>query len=130
VFGSDSLWYGAPQWQIEAFWRFQIPEEIAKKYGYPQLTTDAKRRILGINSAALYKLPHTVKAFKSVPNDYERLIPDSLKATLNFPDFSKPGSDRGASYSVPNDKLAELRADYLAAGGHPGNRRYGWIQRP
>src|SRR6185295_5083439 len=23
VFGSDSLWYGAPQWQIEAFWRFQ-----------------------------------------------------------------------------------------------------------
>jgi len=25
VFGSDSVWYGSPQWQIEAFWRFQIP---------------------------------------------------------------------------------------------------------
>ena len=28
VFGSDSVWYGSPQWQLEAFWRFQIPEEI------------------------------------------------------------------------------------------------------
>ena len=32
VFGSDSLWYGGPQWQIEALWRFQIPEQIAEKW--------------------------------------------------------------------------------------------------
>src|SRR5919198_2565426 len=56
VFGSDSLWYGAPQWQIEAFWRFQIPQDIAKKYGYPQLTEGDKRKILGLNSARLYKV--------------------------------------------------------------------------
>jgi hypothetical protein len=129
MFGSDSLWYGAPQWQIEALWRFRIPEEMAKKYGYPQLTANAKRRILGLNSAALYKLPTGVARYKPMPKDYEARIPDSLKATLNYPGFSKPGSDRGAQYSVPNDKLAELRKDYLAAGGHPGNRRYGWIRR-
>jgi predicted TIM-barrel fold metal-dependent hydrolase len=23
IFGSDSVWYGSPQWQIEALWRFQ-----------------------------------------------------------------------------------------------------------
>ena len=35
VFGSDSVWYGSPQWQIEALWRFQIPEALREKYGYP-----------------------------------------------------------------------------------------------
>jgi predicted TIM-barrel fold metal-dependent hydrolase len=120
VFGSDSLWYGAPQWQIEAFWRFQIPQEMAKKYGYPQLTAQDKRKILGLNSARLYKLPASIATYKPVPKDYEARIPDRLKATLNYPGYSKPGSDRG-------DKLSKLREDYLAAGGHPSNRRYGWV---
>jgi uncharacterized protein len=122
VFGSDSLWYGAPQWQIEAFWRFQIPEAMAKKYGYPQFTVEDKRRILGLNSAELYKVPTSVGAYKAIPADYEGRVPDRLKATLNFPGYSRPGSDRG-------DKLSRLREDYLAAGGHPSNRRYGWIRR-
>ena len=34
-FGSDSLWYGAPQWQYEAFWRFQMPEALQQKWGLP-----------------------------------------------------------------------------------------------
>ena len=122
VFGSDALWYGAPQWQIEAFWRFQIPEAIAKKYGYPQLTADAKRKILGLNSAKLYKLPSSLGAYKTVPKDYEARIPEQLKATLNFPGYSRPGSDRG-------DKLSRLREEYLAAGGQRTNDRYGWIYR-
>ena len=92
VFGSDSLWYGAPQWQIEAFWRFQIPQDMAKKYGYPSLNEKVKRQILGLNSARLYNLPNRVAAYKPVPADYERRIPASLKATLNFPGFSKPGA--------------------------------------
>jgi predicted TIM-barrel fold metal-dependent hydrolase len=54
VFGSDSVWYGSPQWQIEAFWRFQIPEALRRKYGYPELTESAKRKILGLTSAKLY----------------------------------------------------------------------------
>jgi hypothetical protein len=36
LFGSDSVWYGSPQWQIDAFWRFQIPEQMRKQYGYPR----------------------------------------------------------------------------------------------
>src|SRR6185503_14059397 len=54
VFGSDSVWYGSPQWQIEALWRFQIPAAMREKYGYPELTETAKRKILGLNSARLY----------------------------------------------------------------------------
>ena len=71
VFGSDSLWYGAPQWQIEAFWRFQIPQDMAKKYGYPALNEKVKRQILGLNSARLYNLPNRVAAYKPVPSDYD-----------------------------------------------------------
>jgi predicted TIM-barrel fold metal-dependent hydrolase len=56
VFGSDSLWYGGPQWQIEALWRFQIPEQIREEWNYPPLTPAAKRKILGLNSARLYGL--------------------------------------------------------------------------
>ena len=25
LWGTDSIWYGTPQWQIEAFRRFEIP---------------------------------------------------------------------------------------------------------
>src|SRR5437667_186193 len=53
VFGSDSLWYGGPQWQIDAFWRFQIPEEIQERWGYPALTEASRRKILGLNPAGL-----------------------------------------------------------------------------
>ena len=56
VFGSDSVWYGSPQWQIDALWRFQIPEEMRKKYGYPEITENDKRKILGLNAAKLYGL--------------------------------------------------------------------------
>src|SRR5918992_270136 len=111
LFGSDSLWYGAPQWQIEAFWRFQIPQEMAKKYGYPALHEKVKRQILGLNCARLYNLPTRVAAYKPVPADYEKRIPESLKATLNYPGFSRPGADRGALYLPPNDRLTALRED-------------------
>ncbi len=54
VWGSDSVWWGSPQWQIDAFRRFQIPEEIVKGFGYKQLTDKDKELILGLNSARIY----------------------------------------------------------------------------
>jgi len=32
--GTDSVWYGSPQWQIEAFRRLEIPEDMQKKHGF------------------------------------------------------------------------------------------------
>ena len=32
VWGSDSVWYGSPQWQIEAMRRLEIPDDMMKKH--------------------------------------------------------------------------------------------------
>ncbi len=133
VFGSDSLWYGAPQWQIEALWRFQIPEEMSRKYGYPQLTADMRRKILGLNSARLYKLKVEAPVsaggiFKPVPQDFATMVPADLKATLADASNSKQGP-QASLMALPPDKFALLRGDYHAAGGWRDNLRYGWIAR-
>lgn len=54
VWGTDSVWYGTPQDQIEAFRAFRISEEYQERYGYPALTPEVKAKVLGLNSAALY----------------------------------------------------------------------------
>jgi uncharacterized protein len=57
VWGTDALWTGAPQWQIEALRRMEIPDELQKKYGLaPMGPADGpvKRAILGENNARLY----------------------------------------------------------------------------
>ncbi len=54
LWGTDSIWYGTPQWQIEAFRRFQIPDELIGRKGYPPLTHEVKERIFGLNAARLF----------------------------------------------------------------------------
>jgi predicted TIM-barrel fold metal-dependent hydrolase len=58
VWGTDAIWTGSPQWQIEALRRLEIPEEMQKAYGWKPLgAADApvKSTILGENNARLYK---------------------------------------------------------------------------
>ena len=58
VWGTDAIWTGAPQWQIEALRRLEIPEDMQKKYGFAPLGPadgPIKRAIFGENSARLYK---------------------------------------------------------------------------
>jgi predicted TIM-barrel fold metal-dependent hydrolase len=43
-----------PQSYIEAFWNFEIPDDMQEEYGYPELTDDIKRKILGENLIELY----------------------------------------------------------------------------
>ena len=51
-FGSDyAIW--SPQWLIEKFMAFELPEDIRKEYGV-DLTLETKRKILGENAARLY----------------------------------------------------------------------------
>ncbi len=56
MWGTDSMLWGSPQWQIEAFRRFQIPDELVEGYGYPQLTPEIKAKVLGQNAARLWNL--------------------------------------------------------------------------
>jgi hypothetical protein len=54
LWGTDSIWYGSPQDQIQAFRAFEISAEFQERFGYPPLTPDVKRKILGGNAARLY----------------------------------------------------------------------------
>jgi predicted TIM-barrel fold metal-dependent hydrolase len=57
--GTDSVWYGSPQWQIEAFRRLEIPEDMQKKHGFAPLGAadgPVKGAILGYNGARHYHL--------------------------------------------------------------------------
>lgn len=56
VWGTDSIWYGTPQPQIEAFRAFEISEELREKHGYPALTKELKAKIFGLNAAVPYQL--------------------------------------------------------------------------
>jgi hypothetical protein len=56
LWGTDSIWYGSPQDQIQAFRAFEISREFQERYGYPALTPAAKRKIFGLNAARVYGL--------------------------------------------------------------------------
>lgn len=119
LFGSDSVWYGSPQWQIEALWRFQIPQELRQRYGYPELTESAKRKILGLNSARLYGIRGVEKGlrpvqFKPLPTDYEKRMTPDFKSLMEMPGYV-------------SDQMAKFRAQYLAMGATPEHSRHGWI---
>jgi predicted TIM-barrel fold metal-dependent hydrolase len=56
LWGTDSIWWGSPQWQIDAFKALVIPNSLRDVYGYRSLSKGTKRRILGRNAAKLYRI--------------------------------------------------------------------------
>ncbi len=56
LWGTDAIWLGSPQPQIMAFKAFHITPEFQDRFGYPELTDERKRKILGENAARLYGL--------------------------------------------------------------------------
>ena len=100
VWGTDSLWYGSPQWQIEAMRRLEIPEDMRRKYAFPALggpNSATKQMIFALNSVRLYGL--------------------KLKTAANTP---------MPEYSA--DGLAKAKAEYELAANEPSNIRYGYIR--
>jgi uncharacterized protein len=69
LWGTDSIWYGTPQWQIEAFRRFQIPDRLIEKHRYLPLTRQIKEQIFGLNAARLFGVDVAAKR-NQVPEDY------------------------------------------------------------
>jgi predicted TIM-barrel fold metal-dependent hydrolase len=70
IWGTDAVWTGSPQWQIEGLRRLEIPEDMQKRYGYAPLGPadgSVKNAILGENVAALYG--YRRHAELSVPTD-------------------------------------------------------------
>jgi hypothetical protein len=121
VFGTDSPWYGSPQWQIEALWRFQIPESMQSAYGYPEFTQGMKRQVLGLNSARIYGMKASSEVspkgvYKPVPANYESQMTTEFKTIMEFPGFTA-------------DNLSKMRREYHAMNVPRSNQRHGWTRR-
>lgn len=120
VFGSDSVWYGTPQWQIDALWRFQIPEEMRERWGYPEITEEDKRKILGLNSARLYGIEGVESGdlserFRAVPADYEDRMSDEFKTLFEFPGYVA-------------DNMSRIKETYANLALPRSQDRYGWVR--
>jgi hypothetical protein len=68
VWGTDCLWWGSPQWVIDAFKRFQISDDLCEKFGYEKLTKDDKAKIFGLNAAKLYGFD-PAERLRALPDD-------------------------------------------------------------
>jgi uncharacterized protein len=98
LWGSDSVWYGSPQWQIEAMRRLEIPAEMQKKHSFAPLGAangPVKSAIFAGNASRLYNI-----------------------------------NQRAALGTITNDKIASIKAEYVAMGGMRTNTRYGYVHRP
>jgi predicted TIM-barrel fold metal-dependent hydrolase len=91
--GTDAIWTGSPQWQIEALRRLEIPEDMQKQYGFQPLGPadgPIKTAILGENNARLYKYPVQQKAelatdrFAQFRASYEQDGPDRSNRTYGY----------------------------------------------
>ncbi len=80
LWGTDSIWYGSPQAQIEAFRTFEITAEFQDRFGYPALTDAVKRKIFGQNAARLYGIAapvtHTCNASADALAQLRAALPD------------------------------------------------------
>ncbi len=56
LWGTDAIWFGSPQDQIQAFRAFEITPEYQERYGYPALTRERKAKIFGLNGARVYEV--------------------------------------------------------------------------
>jgi predicted TIM-barrel fold metal-dependent hydrolase len=69
LWGTDSIWYGTPQWQIDAFRRFEIPPALVDAHRYAPLTPAVKAQIFGLNAARLFGVDVAAKR-NEIPADY------------------------------------------------------------
>ena len=56
LWGTDSIWYGSPQDQIQAFRTFQISADLRAQHGYPEITPQLRAKIFGLSAAKVYAI--------------------------------------------------------------------------
>ena len=86
LWGTDSIWFGTPQDQIQAMRAFRIVEELQEAHGYPALTPTIKARIFGLNSAALYDIEPITGACELSLSDIEKVRATLPPATTYGPE--------------------------------------------
>jgi hypothetical protein len=97
IWGTDCLWWGSPQWVIEAFKRFQIQDELCDKFGYAKLTHEDKAKIFGLNAAKIYDIDAAER---------RRLISADALSKLETEYHQTGGTRENAAYGWVRDDTA------------------------
>ncbi len=79
LWGTDCIFYGSPQDQIQAFRAFRISSELQERYGYPALTPLRKAKILGLNGARVYGVEPKKRRYRFTRRELEE-----IRRTLPF----------------------------------------------
>ena len=90
LWGTDSIWWGSPQWQIEAMRRLEIPESLAKQFGYAPLTKEVKAKIFGLNAARIYGVDSQARR-NPIPGDYVDRLKTAYKESGPRPSNTQYG---------------------------------------
>lgn len=90
LWGTDSIWWGSPQWQIEAFRRLQMPEDYQQRFGFAPLTDEVKRKIFGLNAAPLYRIDPQAK-LRALPDDALTKLKTAYRAAGGAPSNTQYG---------------------------------------
>jgi predicted TIM-barrel fold metal-dependent hydrolase len=86
VWGTDAVWTGSPQWQIEALRRLEIPEDMQKQHGFKPLGPadgPIKTAVFGTTNARLYGIDPNKRTdigpnkdrFARLKDEYEKAGP-------------------------------------------------------
>jgi uncharacterized protein len=99
--GTDALWTGAPQWQIEGLRRLEISEDMQNKFGYAPLGPAdgaVKTAIFGQNNARLYGI-QPKRAMHEIERDRFALMKAKYEKAGTEPSNMRYG------YVVPNGTI-------------------------
>lgn len=80
LWGTDSIWYGSPQDQIQAFRTFQINEELREQHGYPEITPEMRAKVFGLNATKPYNISVDEVLHRA---GTDRLATDKQKYAIN-----------------------------------------------
>ena len=94
LWGTDCVLNGNPQSQIAAFRAFQIPPAMQMMYGYPALTPEVKRKILGENAAAVYGVDIAAMRRRITTDDINGIILARADDPGAFPRGPRPYGPR------------------------------------
>jgi uncharacterized protein len=100
LWGTDCVWFGSPQDQIQAFRTFQISEEFQERFGYPALTAQARAKIFGLNAARVYGVSRDRSAGKIMDDGIARLRAEARGAP--DPSFLTYGPQTPAEFAELN----------------------------
>jgi hypothetical protein len=96
LWGTDSIWWGTPQWQIDAFRRLTMPESLMQTFGYAPLTPDVKAQILGLNAAAVYGVDPAAM-LNPMPTDFVSKLKAAYRDDRPQPSLTQYGWVLGSS---------------------------------